>query len=275
MGKLDLVFDPWMRVREQRPPLKVVRAFQNEDGASLVHLHNVSGGVLGGDCLSLSVAVGAGAAVQLTTTGATRIYRTQPTVPGAVQLNRFTVAEGGLLEIVPDALIPYAGARYTQETTIALAADAGLFWWEVLAPGRNGERFAYHEVTLKTEISAQIGTDSRLLAVEHLHLDPSTRKLASPLRLHQYGYSATLYVCRVGFTAAQWLAVEAELAALAFEISVPQHTLWGVSALTAHGVVIRAVSVEAPAIFKGLQRFWQAAKLRLYQREPIPPRKVE
>jgi urease accessory protein len=37
----------------QEPPLKVVRAFELEDGAALVHLHNVSGGLLGGDRLEL------------------------------------------------------------------------------------------------------------------------------------------------------------------------------------------------------------------------------
>jgi hypothetical protein len=30
----------------QEPPLRVVRAFGAEDGAALVHLHNVSGGLL-------------------------------------------------------------------------------------------------------------------------------------------------------------------------------------------------------------------------------------
>ena len=59
----------------QTPPLKVVRAFPLENGATLAHLHNVSGGLLGGDRLELTVRVGPDAAVQLTTTSATRIYR--------------------------------------------------------------------------------------------------------------------------------------------------------------------------------------------------------
>ncbi|MGA2428146.1 MAG: hypothetical protein ABSH13_06560 [Candidatus Acidiferrum sp.] len=47
----------------QEPPLKVVRAFAVEGGAALVHLHNVSGGLLGGDRLELAVNVGAHAQV--------------------------------------------------------------------------------------------------------------------------------------------------------------------------------------------------------------------
>src|SRR5271169_2160149 len=50
----------------QEPPLKVVRAFAVEDGAALVHLHNVSGGLLGGDRLELAVNVGRGARAQVT-----------------------------------------------------------------------------------------------------------------------------------------------------------------------------------------------------------------
>ena len=38
-----------MKVCEQQPPLKVVRAFALPEGGALVHLHNLSGGVLGGD----------------------------------------------------------------------------------------------------------------------------------------------------------------------------------------------------------------------------------
>src|SRR4030081_3563811 len=34
---------------KQRLPLRIVRAFQLDDGGALVHLHNLSGGVLGVD----------------------------------------------------------------------------------------------------------------------------------------------------------------------------------------------------------------------------------
>ena len=66
---------PVLAASHQEPPLRVVRAFALEDGAAMVHLHNVSGGLLGGDQLGLTVNVGAGACAQITTTGATRIYR--------------------------------------------------------------------------------------------------------------------------------------------------------------------------------------------------------
>src|SRR4030088_696717 len=69
--RLDFERDPrtgqtFLAASCQEPPLKVVRAFAVQDGTALVHLHNVSGGLLGGDQLELVVNVGAGARVQVT-----------------------------------------------------------------------------------------------------------------------------------------------------------------------------------------------------------------
>ncbi len=101
----------------QEPPLKVVRAFAVEGGTALVHLHNVSGGLLGGDRLELAVNIGAGAQVQVTTTGATRIYRPRAAALPTLQTNEIVVGENGLLEYLPDAVIPFAGARFSHQQT--------------------------------------------------------------------------------------------------------------------------------------------------------------
>src|SRR6185436_11914348 len=87
---------------EQRPPLKVVRTFPIGEAATLTHLHNLSGGVLGNDLLELSVEVGDGARAQLTSTGATRLYRCRPGATAAMQRQRFRVGRGALLEFLPD-----------------------------------------------------------------------------------------------------------------------------------------------------------------------------
>src|SRR5260370_8851376 len=75
-------------VREQRPPLQVIRAFPISTGGALVHVHNISGGVLGGDQLELEVDVEPGAHAQLTSTGPTRLYRTRPGEPDSNQPGR-------------------------------------------------------------------------------------------------------------------------------------------------------------------------------------------
>jgi urease accessory protein len=256
----------------QEPPLKVVRAFTVQDGAALAHLHNVSGGLLGGDHLALTVDVGARAQVQLTTTGATRIYRPRREALPATQTNEFTLHEDALLEYVPDAIIPYASARFSQTSTIHLAQGAGIFWWEILAPGREarGESFAYDSVEMKTDVIAL----GQPIVGERVRIEPRKRSIHSFGRLGPYRTWATFCIARVGPSAAEWLALEHELREQALPLTQHGDTLWAVSMLPAHGVTVRCVAVHGRFVLPGLQALWQTAKRRLYGRDAVPPRKV-
>ena len=257
---------------EQQPPLKVIRAFSLADGAALVHLHNVSGGVLGGDQLEMFIGVGTEARAQLTTTSATRLYRPQVAMPDAVQTNELSVQENALLEYLPDPLIPFAGARYRQHTKIHLDNGAGLFWWELVAPGReaSGERFAYEKMELNLEIQA----GGRVIALERNRLEPQIRLLDSPARLGAYRYFASFYILRASLDTAYWLALEKELNEVAMQLSKPNEILWGVSTLPAHGLIVRALSMNGRMILPGLMQFWQLAKQRMYGRAAVLPRKI-
>ena len=256
----------------QRPPLKVVRAFPLADGAALVHLHNLSGGVLGGDHLKMQVEVGREACAQLTTTSATRLYRCQEAASDAVQLNEISVGENATLEYLPDPLIPFAGARYQQHTIIELEKGAGLFWWEIVAPGREafGELFAYQRLALNVEIKAE----GRVIALERHRLEPGLRPMNSPARLGHYRYFASFYLCRVGVDASRWLRMEKDLSELAEQLSRRDEVLWGISTLPAHGLIVRALSVGGRDVLPGLTAFWQAAKMELDRREAVLPRKM-
>jgi urease accessory protein len=276
-GRLRLTFAAdeaatHLRIEAQEPPLRVIRHFRTPDGAALTHLHNVSGGVLGGDRLEVEATVGPGARVQLTTTGATRVYRPRATAAEAVQSTRLTVAEGGLLEYLPDPLIPFAGARYRQQTEIALADDAGLFYWEILTPGREayGETFAYERVRLELALLAA----GRPLLLERLVLEPALRPLTATVRLGAFRYVGSLYVCRVGQPATRWANLEAELSSLAGQFSDHTGALWGVSALRSDGLVVRAAGQTSRQILAGLVQFWQCAKQTLYGVPAYPPRKI-
>ncbi len=261
-----------LTVREQHPPLQVIRAFPLPTGGALVHMHNISGGILGGDHLILDVKVGPGAYAQLTSTSATRLYRSRPEAPIASQTSTIKVCEGALLEYLPDPLIPFSGSRYRQHTRIDLDAGAGLFWWEMVAPGRvaRGELFDYEHLFLASNIVAQ----HRPIAIENLKLEPHCRALSSLARLGSYEYFGSFYICRVGLDAVHWSGLEKELGELAQELSRPGELLWGVSSLVAHGLVIRAISRRGRDIPAGLITFWRAAKRHLYHEEPVLPRKI-
>jgi urease accessory protein len=229
-------------------------------------------GLLGGDSLGLTVNVGAEACAQITTTGATRIYRPRQESPITTQLNEVVVGENALLEYLPDPLIPFAGARFSQKTCIRLSSGAGLFWWEILAPGReaHGEIFEYASVDLKTDLTAA----GRPIAIERVCIAPEKHKVTSLARLGLYRTWATFYVCRMGLDASAWLELERHLREATEEFCARGETLWGISTLSAHGLAVRGVARKGRDVMTGLHALWGAAKLRLYGRDAVPPRKV-
>jgi urease accessory protein len=275
--RLEFAKDPateatYLVESEEQPPLKVVRAFSVPDGSALVHLHNVSGGLLGGDQLTQQIRVGDGASVQVTTTGATRVYRHRAALAPTTQRNEFAVGKNALLEYLPDATIPYSGARCQQHTSICLEEGAGLFWWEILSPGREarGEVFRYDEVGVRTRITARGG----IIAAENLCLRPAFREVASHSRFGPYLYLATFYICRVGVAAAKWRAAEDLLREHGTGLTKNDETLLGVTTLPAHGLMIRCLARNSRKISQRLQTIWRTAKRHLFDLDAIPPRKM-
>ena len=259
-----------MRVRKQEPPWRVIRAFPNESGEAVVHLHNVSGGILGGDDLVLEVEVERDGRAQLTTTGATRIYHRKPDQAPAMQKGCFHIADGALLEYLPDAVIPYAGSRFRQQSEFHLAPGAGLIAWEIVSAGRvsHGERFTFDEFTSCTMIQSL----TRPLAVERYSLRPAENDLRSAARFGGFDYAASMWVCLVDDDYDGWIGLETDLMAMALELS-SDDVLWGASTLAAHGLVVRGLAREAYLVTRGLQRFWSAAKQRVWGRAAIVPRR--
>lgn len=262
-----------MNVGAQEPPWRVIRAFPQANGGSLVHLHNVSGGVLAGDCLTLDVRVDAGAKAQITSTGATRLYRHREGSRCSEQHVFLSVAADGLLEYLPDALIPFGGSRHQQRTSVKLGKGATFFWWEVIAPGRQamGERFAYESLRVETEIRS----GERPLVSENFVLEPGLRALESIARMGEYTHVANFYAMQVGSTPSEMRKLESLLNEMARENSRPGVTIWGASALASDGVVVRGVSTTARELPAMLARYWTTSRRFLTGEEAVPPRKLK
>jgi urease accessory protein len=128
--------------REHRGPLVVQKPLYPEgpDVCQCVILHPPAG-IVGGDRLVLTVSVGRGARAQLTTPGATRWYRSA-NLPATQQLHA-NVADGALLEWLPQGTIVHDGACAASTTRIDVAAGAGFIGTEIVSLGRRaaGERF--------------------------------------------------------------------------------------------------------------------------------------
>jgi urease accessory protein len=250
-----------------------VRAFRGPTGQALVHLNNTSGGILGGDRLDLRAELAPGARAQITTTGATRIYRSRAGALESLSTAHFELAEDTLLELLPDPVIPFAGSRFAQSTTVNLAAGATLFWWEILAPGREaaGEVFAFEDLRIETEIRA----GGFPIAIDRMHLQPQARPLESPARMGPYRHLASLYVCRAGEPAATWRSMEEQLGVQNCACTEqPDGVVWGIGLLTCDGLVIRGMSRSGAALVAGLREFWRAARLLLTGEPASLPRKI-
>jgi urease accessory protein len=227
----------------------VIRAF-----GPLVHLHNVSGGILAGDRLSLDVEVAKGAQAQITTTGATRIYRHREGAEDSQQRAKFTIADGATFEYLPDPLIPYAGSRHSQRASFSLGRDATLFWWEVLA-----NTFAFERL----QISNAIDVCGKPALREDFMLEPAKRPLLNAARMAQSTHLATLCVLKESKTSAFWRDLEHELR----KIASPH---WGVSTLAAGGVIARALAYTQGE----LDALRNTASLFVTGKPAPPPRKV-
>ncbi len=276
MSRLELVFRrdgdcTRMSVPVQQPPWRAIRAFQNAERQAVVHLHNVSGGILAGDSLSLLVEAGSGARVQVTSIGATRVYRRRPGSAVARLFTSIRIGDGAVVEYLPDAIIPFAASRFSQSTVISLGSNAGFIGWETIAAGRiaSGEEFAFD--LFHSECG--IFSERRPLALERYSLEPAACDPRSVARWGGFRYTASLYVCHTGVALNRWLALESKLNGIAFDRSVAT-ARWGVSALVADGLVIRGLACEAYEITAGLHTFWETAKRELWGERAILPRKI-
>ena len=137
-------------------PLQVLAPVALADAAAVVSVLNPTGGVLGGDRLTVDVAVGPGAHACLTTPSATRVYRAA--AGPAVQRVRIVLAPGAAVEWVPDHTIPSAGAALRQTLEVDAGEGATLIAVDAFAAGRvaRGEawRFARLDSTLSVRAAA-------------------------------------------------------------------------------------------------------------------------
>lgn len=108
-------------------------------GDDRVHLVHGAGGPLGGDVLSLTVDVGAGAALSVRSAGAT-VVQPGPDAEPARWDTAVRVGDGGRFEWAPEPTVVTDGAGYETRLGVDLAAGAGAVVREVVVLGRHGHR---------------------------------------------------------------------------------------------------------------------------------------
>lgn len=198
---------------------------------------NTSGGLTGGDRLSVQVAAGPGSALSLTTQAAERAYRA---ASGTARVEtRAKVAEGARLLWLPQELILFDGAALDRRLQIDLAPDARLLMVEPLVFGRRamGERLT--SLTLRDRI--EIRRARQPLYMDRLYLtgDAETR-LSRPA------------LAQAGRAMASALLVDPRAEALLDRVRAHLPETGGASLLAADVLTLRIVAEDVFALRRAL-----------------------
>lgn len=122
----------------QRAPLRVLFPVPGAGDPPVAVLLTTSGGLAGGDRLSLDVGIGAGAAAVVSTQAAERVYRSLG--DDAEVTIHLQVGAGGALDWLPQETILFDHARLRRRLTVDLAAGARLLAGEIIVFGRSAHQ---------------------------------------------------------------------------------------------------------------------------------------
>jgi len=229
-------------------------------------LVNPSGGLVGGDHLSIDLSLDAGTHVLISTPSANRVYRSRGEV--SVQEVEIALGAGSVLEWLPEHTIPFGGSRYRQTVQATLAAGATILLWDAVASGRiaRAERWAF--TSLENEI--RITTASGNSILERYVLDPAT-DLGRIGLAEEWDYVASLYVVNETVSSETWSRLETKLGQILDEH--PGQLLGGVSTPAVPGVAVKLLTRTAPDLTRVLDAMWATARAELWNLPPVAWRK--
>lgn len=174
--------------RQHVGPLTVQRPFYPEgDGVCHVYILHPPGGIVGGDCLAISVDAKAHSHALITTPAAGKFYRSSG--DQATQIVEINIAENAAVEWLPQETIIYQGAQLKSVVKVNLVATARFIGWEILSLGRpaSNEGFDYGLADLHWQIYSQ----DKPIFLERLQLD--AKAFAARWGLQGFSACGTLF----------------------------------------------------------------------------------
>ena len=237
-------------------------SYLDDSGCAYTWLVNPSGGLVGGDHVSVEAQLHAGTHVLMTSPSANRVYRSlsEP----AVQEVHLSVGPAARLEWLPEVTIPFAGSRVRQSIHVDLAPGATAVVWDAIASGRVAmrERWAFaaveNEICIRTPLGGSV--------VERYCLVPG-RLPESVGLVRSWDYVASLFVIGDAVDADVWKRLDVVLAAILEQR--PGLVLGAVSTPAAPGLVVKFVARSAPDLTETLEAIWAAVREDLWNL-PVP-----
>jgi urease accessory protein len=256
------------------PPLVVQRALYLDQALpdmAFIYLANPTAGILQGDHLKVRVKVAPGAKAHLTTQSATKVFAMPD--GSALQETELTVEKGAYLEYLPDQVIPFRGAKFSQKTSMAVAPDATLIYGDILAPGRTalGESLAYD--CFKSQLAVNT-SDGFPIFREGFSLTPKSRRPSGRcvLGTGESPTLGTLLVVAGGFKSD--VLRDRMRDCLKDPLVTDDATTWGISLLPAGGGVgLKIMASSVASARYALSAAWKEARLMILGVEPPVLRK--
>ncbi len=234
-------------------PLRVQRPFHPEGPAGCCHVYMLHppGGLVSGDALRFHTRVEAGAHALVTTPAAAKLYQSDSHGVAWSQEAVLSVADGGLLEWLPQETLAFDGSRGTQSTRIELSGSARCLGWEMLALGRPASDLPFVSGALDQHFS--LVRDGRPLWIERQTLDPAHRRFRARWGQGGAPVQATLWAAGL---ADEPEAIEALRAALS------PSPRWAVT--RRHGVLLlRYLGVDRNEAWELCEQAWGILRPRL------------
>ena len=235
--------------------------YLDETGGACTFLLNPSGGLVGGDRMSVRASIGSNAQVLISSPSANRVYRSHSSF--STQTIRISVGSDATLEWLPDLTIPYAGSRFRQRIQVTLAPGATVLLWDGMAAGRvaRNERWAFS----RYENEIRLVTASGASLVERFRVGGHDNRPAQ--WMDTWNYIGSLYL--VGDSLDDDTRVL--LADRTSEVIARYHhaILGGVSEPEAPGLAVKLLARSATELNEAVTEVWQTIRKGLWNL-PLP-----
>lgn len=250
--------------RYQKAPLEIMRPLHIDPalpGMAFTYVMATGGGIAQADRYRQDLSCGPGTQAHFTTQAATKVYRMEHDY--ATQRVHLHADDGAYVEYLPDALIPFQGARFHQSAEVTVHPGATVVYGETVTAGRvaRGERHAYTAVTSDLEIRRPDGTP---LCVDTLRLRPGgPGGVTGPGVFAEHDHVASLFVVSDRCPAA-------EIADALHEALAGREPLHGASVLPGDcGAWLRVLGNDQPRVTEAVRDAWDAVR-RLLTGHPAP-----
>ena len=176
--------------RKHAGPLVIQKPFYPEGSPCHVYLLHPPGGLVGGDQLNLEVQLHDNSHALITTPGAAKFYRSAG--PVAQQTQTFNIANGSILEWLPQETIAFDNTNAFVHTQVNLTGDAKFIGWEITCLGRqaSGELFTAGRFAQKLELHI----DRKLQLIERALFQGNSELLSAPWGLANHPTVGTMII---------------------------------------------------------------------------------